>query len=272
MLLIVITLNHKPELQAQNSATSPPDPPSIKTRNVSSLASTYVPLDSWVYPALERLEALGLVQTGFLGLRPWTRMECTRLVVEADELSGGELPSEAKSLYRDLKTEFAPELERIDGRKSSAAQIESVYSRFTGIAVEPVNDSYHFAQSLTNNLGRPYGRGGNWYEGGAARAAAVRLLFMLAVNTRTQRVASPFPRRPNKPSRRLISRLKRRIHRPQALRNFSCSIPMCPGISRITSCPSESSRYGGDRVPVGRYYSATTPPHLRCCAMTGCVR
>ncbi len=172
MLLVVITLNHKPELPAQTSASSRSQPPSVEARDISSMASTYVPLDSWVYPALERLEALGLVQTGFLGLRPWTRMECTRLLLEVDELSGGELPSEAKSLYRDLRTEFAPELQRIEGRGSSASQIESVYSRFTGIAGEPLNDSYHFAQSLSNNLGRPYGRGGNWYAGGAARATA----------------------------------------------------------------------------------------------------
>src|SRR5262249_6944990 len=34
--------------------------------------SPYVPLDSWIYPALDRLAAMGLVDGGFAGMRPWT--------------------------------------------------------------------------------------------------------------------------------------------------------------------------------------------------------
>src|SRR5207245_618660 len=45
----------------------------------SSLAnqgSPYVPLDSWVYPALDRLTAMGLIDSAFEGMKPWTRNEC----------------------------------------------------------------------------------------------------------------------------------------------------------------------------------------------------
>lgn len=42
-----------------------------------------VPLDSWVYSAIEKLAGLGFIKTGFLGLKPWTRMECTHLVEES---------------------------------------------------------------------------------------------------------------------------------------------------------------------------------------------
>ncbi|HVS87942.1 MAG TPA: phosphatase PAP2 family protein [Candidatus Acidoferrum sp.] len=35
--------------------------------------SPYVPLDSWIYPALDRLAGLGLVDSAFVGMRPWTR-------------------------------------------------------------------------------------------------------------------------------------------------------------------------------------------------------
>jgi len=38
-----------------------------------------------VYPSLERLAALGYLSTAFLGIRPWTRMECARLLEEMDE-------------------------------------------------------------------------------------------------------------------------------------------------------------------------------------------
>src|SRR6516225_4614930 len=69
-------------------------------RNASNMASTYVPLDSWVYAAFDRLAALGYVQTDFAALRPWTRMECARLVLEAeDRTADSESDSETAALY-----------------------------------------------------------------------------------------------------------------------------------------------------------------------------
>ena len=47
------------------------------------MGSPYVPLDSWIYPALERLAALGYIDSAIVGMRPWTRMECARQVSEA---------------------------------------------------------------------------------------------------------------------------------------------------------------------------------------------
>lgn len=47
--------------------------------------SPYIPMDSWVYPALDRLAALGLIPTQIAGLRPWTRAECRRQMVEAQD-------------------------------------------------------------------------------------------------------------------------------------------------------------------------------------------
>lgn len=162
---------------AQNPS---PDPFPVNTRTTSNMASTYVPLDSWVYPTLGRFEALGYLQTGFLGLRPWTRLECTRLVMEIDELSGGELPADLKVQYRDLKIEFAPELKRLVSGSSKNAELESTYYRDTWISGTPLNDSYHFSQSLTNNFGRPYGEGNNLYVGGAIRATASIFAFYVS--------------------------------------------------------------------------------------------
>jgi len=53
-----------------------------------NLGSPYVPLDSWIYPALDRLAALGLIDSSFAGMRPWTRRECARLLNEAEEKLG----------------------------------------------------------------------------------------------------------------------------------------------------------------------------------------
>ena len=44
----------------------------------------YVPMDSWIYDALDRLAALGLVPSQITGLRPWTRAECHRQTHEAE--------------------------------------------------------------------------------------------------------------------------------------------------------------------------------------------
>ena len=50
-----------------------------------SAQSPYVPMDSWVYPAFERLIATGFISGAYLGIRPWTRAECLRLIEEAEE-------------------------------------------------------------------------------------------------------------------------------------------------------------------------------------------
>ncbi len=74
-----------------------------KVRTASFMGSPYVPLDSWIYPALERLAALGYVKTDSLGLRPWTRLECTRLLGEAAELlPETDAPSEVQQLFSTL--------------------------------------------------------------------------------------------------------------------------------------------------------------------------
>ncbi len=154
------------------------DPIQDKQRSPGNMASTYVPLDSWIYPAFERLAALGYVQTGFVGLRPWTRMECARQLAEAEDLGAGEAEGSVQQLYRGLSSEFALEMQRLEGTlPNRGVQLESAYTRFTGISGPPLIDGYHFAQTLTNDFGRPYGEGANWYAGGATRAVAGPFAF-----------------------------------------------------------------------------------------------
>lgn len=69
-------------------------------------ASPHVPVGSWVYPALEKLESEGLLASGILTNRPISRAEAARLVREAE--SGQ--PSEAATrIIQKLKKEFAPD-------------------------------------------------------------------------------------------------------------------------------------------------------------------
>ncbi len=131
-----------------------------------NLGSPYVPLDSWIYPALERLAGLGLIDSGFAGLRPWTRRECMRQLGEAEEKLTGEENNEVQKLVDALQRELRPESEaKGDGEDGGTFRLESIYSRTEHISGMPLTDSYHFAQTQINDFGRPYAEGWNTVSG-----------------------------------------------------------------------------------------------------------
>jgi len=138
--------------------------------------SPYVPLDSWIYPALDRLAAMGLIDSGFAGMKPWTRNECVRLLQEASEPVDGEGRGgpEAEKLYRLLETEFHDELEGKDGDGQFRGRVESVYARVIGISGQPLTDGNHFGQTVINDFGRPYQEGFNSVDGFSAWTTAGR--------------------------------------------------------------------------------------------------
>jgi hypothetical protein len=125
-------------------------------------ASAYVPLDNWVYPAFDRLAALGVLNTAILGLKPWTRTECARLLEEASSAVDQLNPDEAWRLYSTLVREFAIEL---GGNQKDYIGLDSLYTRLTSVSGPPLVDSYHFGQTIVNDFGRPYERGANGLAG-----------------------------------------------------------------------------------------------------------
>jgi hypothetical protein len=142
-------------------------------RSPSNMGSPYVPLDSWIYPALERLAALGYVKTASLGIRPWTRLECARLVSEASELRpDADTPLQVQQLYGALSEEFAHDSELMSGERNLGAQLESIYSRSLEISGTPLTDNYHFGQTLLNDYGRPYEQGFNAVAGASGWSTA----------------------------------------------------------------------------------------------------
>jgi membrane-associated phospholipid phosphatase len=150
-----------------------------RPRPPSRFASPYVPLDSLIYPVFDRLAALGYAPSAFANLRPWTRMECARIIASAgEELSidnqgaDGKPPSQAYRLYAALAAEFPAELERLRGAGTSEIRVGSIYIRYAGIAGTPLDDSYHFGQTLIDDYGRPYGQGSNLVGGASAWGAA----------------------------------------------------------------------------------------------------
>ena len=128
-----------------------PSDPTDKVRSPRNMGSPYVPLDSWIYPSLERLAALGYLETAYLGIRPWTRMECSRLLDEFEEgmryqregvdglaksaADRGEADrGEADKIYAALQTEFASETARRNGAANLGLSLDSIYTDVTGIA------------------------------------------------------------------------------------------------------------------------------------------
>jgi membrane-associated phospholipid phosphatase len=154
------------------------------------MASPYVPLDSWIYPALDRLAALGYVNSALTGMRPWTRMECARQVEEAstrvveDEAEEGE----AARLYRELQGEFSRETDLLGGGDNAELRLESAYTRATEIVGKPLTDGYHFAQTIINDYGRPEEQGFNNVSGLSGWASA----GPFAVYVRGEYQHSPF--------------------------------------------------------------------------------
>jgi membrane-associated phospholipid phosphatase len=176
----VYQAHHDPDLPGASENVFEDKEPQ-RARSSAEHGSPYVPLDSWVYPALGRLAALGYVQTAYLGIRPWTRMECARLLEEAAETIGdGTVENhEANQLYSALAGEFAGESARSDGAANFDASLDSVYSGVTGISGTPLRDGYHFGQTTINNYGRPYGEGFNAIDGFSSHAVAGPLSFTI---------------------------------------------------------------------------------------------
>ena len=150
-------------------------------RNLGNMGSASVPLDSWIYPAMERLAALGYIQSAFLGTRPWSRMTCASLLANAGQRIQDESAprNEAQRIYAALSAEFGEEMARREGAENLGITLDSVYTRLTGITGAPLHDGFHFGQTIVNDYGRPYGEGVNNVTGISGRGEAGPLFFYL---------------------------------------------------------------------------------------------
>ena len=163
---------HEPELGGRAWEPSSEFVSEEGRHSPANMGSPYVPLDSWIYPALERLTAMGYVGTASLGLRPWTRLECARLVSEAGERGAdSDSPADVQRFYDALADEFHSEFELMSGQQNLNARLESVYSRSLGVFGKPLTEP-HFGETLLNDYGRPYEQGFSATAGASAWTAA----------------------------------------------------------------------------------------------------
>jgi Capsule assembly protein Wzi len=161
------------EWKVERPRVSDPNGERVDSARTAYKGSNDVPLDSWIYDALDRLAAMGYLPTSTAIVRPWTRLECARLLAEAHDRIGDEPDATTASLLAALDVELAHETNIIDGVASNlGVQGESVYERFTDIAGTPLRDGFNFGQTLVDDFGRPYGKGGNNITGLSGRAEA----------------------------------------------------------------------------------------------------
>jgi Capsule assembly protein Wzi len=182
-LCVILGSNCLPTRAQQSEDTSKPGQSGEQTAATKPsddkhpmVGSPYVELDSWVYSAIERLVALGYIHSEFLSMRPWTRVDCAHLVQEAQDETEPNSPTfnEATELQNELEKEFNTEIEALAGGENREIRLESIYANVTGISGTPLNNSYHFGQTIINNYGRPYEEGFNSWDGFSGYATAGR--------------------------------------------------------------------------------------------------
>lgn len=108
-------------------------------------SSVNVPLDSWVYPVLDRLSGLGLFSSYLKGTKPVTRLEVARLLVEAS-YRGVQVSEKAKPLIEylleRLREEFSVELASLGvggekAPKNFVRVIDELKARYVYVDGEP---------------------------------------------------------------------------------------------------------------------------------------
>lgn len=180
-------------LCAQDSADQAPQASAPNVCNIATLGSPYIPVDSWIYPAMWRLYGLGYVDTVFLGERPWTIASVERMLEEASarlETADGNFNSgavQALQIRDAILRQLQPDIEGPCGRHHGRARVQSVYTIARGISGTPLDDSFHLGSTIINDYGRPYEHGFNNYTGASGYVTAGRF----AVYARAEFQAAP---------------------------------------------------------------------------------
>ena len=146
----------------------------------AAIGSTYVPVDNWVYSAVDRLHALGYVDTAYLGMRPWTRRSVEHMLeTSAEKIDDTRDNEETCQIYRKLKEELEGTTGVVNGIRSPRIELDTTYTRVLGISGTPLRDSFHLGQTIINDYGRPYAGGFNSISGFSARGEAGRFALYL---------------------------------------------------------------------------------------------
>jgi len=121
-------------------APSPEKPPPDR------LGSVYIPVDSWVYPALTRLYGMGFVNTMYLSMRPYTRRSVLHMLLASKEAILSSDNEQAQDIFLKIIGYLHSEVPDDRADRGLVYGLESNYTRFLGIDGPILRDSYHLGQ------------------------------------------------------------------------------------------------------------------------------
>ena len=147
--------------------------------------SPYIPVDSWIYPAMMRLYSLGYLDTVYLGMRPWTRASVERMLEETHaritDAFREEKPQTEEALKIYTSVTYALQDKLVGGClvHQDGPRLESAYTTIRGITGTPLRDSFHLGSTIVNDFGRPFSNGVNNYSGASGFATWQRYTIYL---------------------------------------------------------------------------------------------
>lgn len=165
-LAAVCSFGFAPEATAQD--------PVVHSGSVPDrLSSVYIPVDSWMYPALLRLYSLGYLDTAFISMRPWTQRSVLHMLKQTEQDIRFSDSDEAKELLVKLEDALSSEgISNTAAKRRAVYGVQSIYIGGREVGGPTLRDSYHVGQSFVNDYGRPYATGFNSYDGFSAVSEA----------------------------------------------------------------------------------------------------
>jgi Capsule assembly protein Wzi len=151
-----------PAVTASLPSQPPYDPsPYIPREFPDPLGSTYIPVDSPIYPMAMRLYSMGYLDSAFIGLRPWTRRSLLHMLQKSTHDIMNDGNGQAVAILAKLNEYLSDEVPGRDFSRGRIYGVETVYTRFLGISGQSLRDSFHLGQTIANDYGRPYEPGFN---------------------------------------------------------------------------------------------------------------
>jgi hypothetical protein len=139
--------------------------------------SVYIPMDSWIYPAMSRLYSMGFANSAFLSMRPYTRQSLAHIINDTEDKVAESNNEEAREIITKVKIFLLAESYGDVIGRGTVYGTESAYVRVLGIGGQTLNDSYHLGQTISNDYGRPYQSGFNSILGFSEVAERDRFSF-----------------------------------------------------------------------------------------------
>ncbi len=149
----------------------------------AELGSPYVPVDSWIYPAMLRLYSLGYIDDMYLNLRPWTRASVEHMLEQASagiqdaEDDNETAAGEAEDIYEAVDQFLNADTSGPCLARQGHTRIESAYTRVRSISGTPLRDSFHLGSTIVNDYGRPFEGGFNEYTGASGFVTVGRFVL-----------------------------------------------------------------------------------------------